>query len=64
MMFSLGYTGSGKFRNMQSANPARLLGLEKTYGSLDVGKARRSGRLSTMKGNLKFVLISRHDGFR
>jgi N-acetylglucosamine-6-phosphate deacetylase len=47
---------------MASANPARLLGLEKTYGSLEVGK-RADLVAFDDEGNLKFVLISGKTAF-
>ena len=55
LMLSLGFTGA-EVSQMASGNPARLLGLEKTYGSLEAGK-RADLVAFDDEGNLKFVMI-------
>jgi N-acetylglucosamine-6-phosphate deacetylase len=54
MMLSLGFSPSQVSR-MASANPARLLGIEKTHGSIQIGKRADLVALD-YKGNIKLVL--------
>lgn len=55
MMLSLGFSGA-EVSKMASANPARLLGVEETCGSLEVGKRADLLALDN-DGNVKFVMI-------
>jgi N-acetylglucosamine-6-phosphate deacetylase len=61
MMLSLGFSEMDVSR-MSSANPARLLGLEKTQGSIEVGK-RADLVVLDEKGNVKLVLIAGNVAF-
>lgn len=54
-MRGLGFSDAEVSR-MASANPARLLGLEKTYGSIEVGKRADLVALDE-KGNVKMTII-------
>ncbi len=55
MMLSLGFSES-EVSQMASANPARLLGIEKTYGTLEVGKRADLIALDDA-GNVRFSMI-------
>jgi N-acetylglucosamine-6-phosphate deacetylase len=55
LMLSLGFTHS-EVSKMASANPAKLLGIEKTYGSIETGKRADLVALDK-KGNVKLVLV-------
>jgi len=54
-MLALGFSDS-EVSKMASLNPARLLGVEKTYGSIEVGKRADLVALDN-DGNVKFVMI-------
>jgi len=56
MMLSLGFSETEVSR-MASANPARLLGIEKDYGSIEIGKRADLVALDE-KGNVKLVLVA------
>ncbi|MFN2393583.1 MAG: amidohydrolase family protein, partial [Pyrinomonadaceae bacterium] len=61
MMLSLGFSET-EVSKMASANPAQLLKIEKTHGSIEVGKradlvaldARGNVRLTLIAGNVAF----------
>jgi N-acetylglucosamine-6-phosphate deacetylase len=55
MMLSLGFSAT-EVSQMASANPARLLGIEKQYGSIEVGKRADLVALDG-DGKVKFVMI-------
>lgn len=55
MMFILGFSDV-EVSQMASANPARLLGIEKTHGTIEVGK-RADLVAVDEQGNVKIVLI-------
>ena len=55
MMLSLGFSAS-EVSQMASANPAKLLGIEQFYGSIEVGKRADLVALNE-KGNVKLGLI-------
>lgn len=55
MMLSLGFS-EPEVSRMASANPAKLLGVEKTRGTIEAGKRADLVALDK-KGNVKFVLI-------
>lgn len=55
MMLSLGFSESEVSR-MASSNPAKLLGIEKTYGSIEVGKRADLVALDE-KGNVKVTIV-------
>jgi N-acetylglucosamine-6-phosphate deacetylase len=55
MMLSLGFSVA-EVAQMASANPARLLGIEKTHGSIEVGKRADLVALDD-NGKVKFVMI-------
>lgn len=61
MMLSLGFSETEVSR-MASANPARLLGIEKTRGSIETGKRADLVALDK-KGNVKLVLIAGNVAF-
>ena len=61
MMLSLGFSETEVSR-MASANPARLLGIEKTHGSIEVGKRADLVALDE-QGKVKLVLISGNVAF-
>ncbi|HEY0656841.1 MAG TPA: amidohydrolase family protein, partial [Pyrinomonadaceae bacterium] len=54
-MLALGYTTT-EVSKMASLNPAKLLGVEKTYGSIEVGNRADLVALDD-DGNVKLVLI-------
>jgi len=54
-MSALGFSES-EVSKMASLNPARLLGIEKTHGSIEAGK-RADLVASDKNGNIKFVMI-------
>ena len=55
MMLSLGFSKS-EVSKMASANPARLLGLEKTHGTIEIGK--RADLVALDKdGNVRLTII-------
>lgn len=60
-MLSLGFSETEVSR-MASANPARLLGIEKTHGSIEVGKRADLVALDK-QGNVKLVLIGGNVAF-
>jgi N-acetylglucosamine-6-phosphate deacetylase len=55
LMLSLGFSVA-EVSGMAGANPARLLGIEKTHGSLEAGKRADLVALDD-DGNVKFVMI-------
>ena len=55
MMLSLGFSES-EVAQMASANPARLLGIEKTHGTIEVGKQADLVALDDA-GNVKFTMV-------
>lgn len=55
MMLSLGFSAA-EVSAMASANPARLLGIEKTHGSIEIGKRADLVALDG-GGNVKFVMV-------
>jgi N-acetylglucosamine-6-phosphate deacetylase len=55
MMLSLGFS-EAEVSKMASANPARLLGLEKTHGSIETGKRADLVALDE-KGNVRLTII-------
>lgn len=55
LMLSLGFSPP-QVSQMASANPARILGIEKTRGSIETGKQADLVALDD-KGNVKFVLV-------
>ena len=55
MMLSLGLSET-EVSKMASANPARLLGIEKTHGSIEVGKRADLVALDD-KGNVRFSMV-------
>ena len=56
MMLSLGFSKL-EVSKMASANPARLLGLEKTHGTIEIGK--RADLVALDKdGNVRLTIIS------
>ncbi len=61
MMLSLGFAETEVSR-MASANPARLLGIEKTHGTIEVGKRADLVALDG-QGNVKLVLIGGNVAF-
>ena len=55
MMLSLGFSNL-EVSKMASANPARLLGLEKTHGAIEIGK--RADLVALDKdGNVRLTII-------
>ncbi|MGI8789096.1 MAG: N-acetylglucosamine-6-phosphate deacetylase [Pyrinomonadaceae bacterium] len=56
MMRSLGFSESASSK-MASANPAKILGIEKTHGTIEVGK-RADLVAVDEKGNVKLTIIS------
>ncbi len=54
-MFGLGFSET-EVSQMASANPARLLGIEKTHGIIEVGKRADLVALDE-KGNVKLTII-------
>lgn len=54
-MRTLGFS-DGEVSRMASLNPAKLLGIEKAYGSIEVGKRADLVALDA-EGNVKFVMI-------
>lgn len=60
-MLSLGFSET-EVSQMASANPARLLGIEKTRGTIEVGKRADLVALDE-KGNVKLVLIGGNVAF-
>ncbi len=61
MMLSLGFSETEVSR-MASANPARLLGIEKTHGSIETGKRADLVALDE-QGNVRLVLIGGNVAF-
>jgi N-acetylglucosamine-6-phosphate deacetylase len=55
LMLSLGFSSS-EVSKMASANPAKLLGIEKTHGSIEIGKRADLVALDE-QGNVKLVLV-------
>ncbi len=62
MMLSLGFSETEVSR-MASANPARLLGIEKTHGTIEAGKRADLVALDE-QGNVRLVLIGGNVAFR
>lgn len=56
LMLSLGFS-DWEVSKMASANPAKLLGIEKTHGTIETGKRADLVALDE-KGNVKLVLVS------
>ena len=54
-MLALGFT-ENEVSRMASANPARILGIEKTHGSIEIGKRADLVGLDK-EGNIKFTMI-------
>ncbi len=60
-MLSLGFSPA-EVSKMASANPARLLGIEKTHGSIEIGKRADLVALDE-KGNVKLCLVAGNVAF-
>ncbi len=61
MMLSLGFS-EWEVSRMASANPARLLGIEKDFGSIEIGKRADLVALDK-EGNVKLVLVAGNVAF-
>ncbi len=60
-MLSLGFSET-EVSKMASANPARLLGIEKTHGSIEIGKRADLVALDA-QGNVKLCLVAGNVAF-